>query len=194
MRARGNGRATDAILNLVLRRFYRDQRRFERMLVPPVVAYLGNAGASEPLEVADISIGGFCLLTHDHWTPGTEMPITLRREDVDPNLNLSPSLISVQAVVVRRQRNEVGFSIVLSPEQSTAFLQHHSARRWVSDKEMRTFLEQLKMPIAQPSPVERRDVDSEMTMEERARRLVEQAQCYRLSRASELFARDSAEL
>jgi hypothetical protein len=192
MRARGNGRATDSILNLVLRRFYRDQRRFERMLVPPVVAYLGNAGASEPLEVADISIGGFCLLTHDHWTPGTEMPMTLRREDGD--LNLSPRLISVQAVVVRRQRNEVGFSIVLSPEQSTAFLQHHSARRWVSDKEMRTFLDHLKMPIAQPSPVERRNVDSEMTMEERARRLVEQAQWYRLSRASELFARDSAEL
>ena len=192
MRPRGNGRAGETILNLVLRRFYRDQRRFERMLIPPVVAYLGNAGASEPLEVADISIGGFCLLTNDHWTPGTEMPITLRREDGD--LNLSPSLISVQAVVVRWKRNEVGFSIVLSSEQSTAFSQHHHAGRWVSDKDMQSFLNQLKMPIAQPSSVDRKDVAPEMTMEERTRRLVEQAQWHRLSRASELFARDSAEL
>lgn len=192
MRPRGNGRATETILDLVLRRFYRDQRRFERMLVPPVVAYLGNAGASEPLEVADISIGGFCLLTHDHWTPGTEMPITLRREDGD--LSLSPSLISVQAVVVRWKRNEVGFSIVLSSEQSTAFSQHHHAGRWVSHKDMQNFLDHLKMPVVQPTPVERKDVDPEMTMEERTRRLVEQAQWYRLSRASELFAGDTAEL
>ena len=191
MRPRGNGRATDAVLNFVLARFYRDQRRYERMLVPPVVAYLGNAGASEPLEVADISIGGFCLLTHDHWTPGTEMPITLRREDGD--LNLSSSLISVQAVVVRWQRNEVGFSIVLSPEHSPAFSRHHYAGRWVSDKDMQTFLDHLKLPITQPFSVERKDIDPEMTMEERGRRLVEQAQWHRLSQASELFARDSAE-
>ena len=61
-------------------------------------------------------------------------------------------------------------------------------------KDMQNFLDHLKVPVAQPTPVERKDVDPEMTMEERTRRLVEQAQSYHLLRTSELFAGDTAEL
>ena len=120
------------------------------MLVPPVVAYLGNAGASEPLEVADISIGGFCLLTHDHWTPGTEMPITLHRTNVAPDQY--EDRFTVQATVARWAEGGVGFSILLSEEESNAAQGNPLQVRWASKQEMQFFLERMKASTDQFEP------------------------------------------
>jgi hypothetical protein len=67
----------------LIRKMFRDQRRHPRVVIPHVVAYLGNAHKSRPYQIINISSGGFCRLTENHWTPGTEMPITLHREEWD---------------------------------------------------------------------------------------------------------------
>ena len=109
-----------------IRKSSADQRRYERLVLPNVVGYLGRAHASMPHQIANISVGGFCLLSDELWTLGTEMPITLHREEWDGDE--SSERVTVQAVVARREPretglSEVGFSIVLGAEESIAFLQ-----------------------------------------------------------------------
>src|SRR6185437_3027360 len=62
----------------LIRKMFPDQRRYQRVVVPHIVAYLGNAHASRPYQILNISIGGFCMSGEEHWSPGTEMPITLQ--------------------------------------------------------------------------------------------------------------------
>jgi hypothetical protein len=67
-------------LEPIVRKLFPDQRRFDRLVLPNVVGYLGRAHASRPHRIADISVGGFRMVSDHFWTPGTEMTITLQRE------------------------------------------------------------------------------------------------------------------
>ena len=132
-----------------IRKSSADQRRYERLVLPNVVGYLGRAHASMPHQIANISVGGFCLLSDELWTLGTEMPITLHREEWDGDE--SSERVTVQAVVARREPretglSEVGFSIVLGAEESIAFLQSSYGAECVGRKTMERFLEDLKKP------------------------------------------------
>jgi hypothetical protein len=135
-------RLTESLWKRMLRRMFPDQRRQERLPTPPLVGYLGIAGASKPYDVGDISLTGFCLLTGERWVAGTEMPITLRRTNLPcPD---DHECFTVQATVVRCDGDGVGFSIVLSEEESKAVRGNPLRVKWMSRPEMEQFLGFLK--------------------------------------------------
>ena len=140
---------TESLFKRMLRRIFPDQRKQERLPVPPLVGYLGTACSSKPYDLGDISLTGFCLLTDERWIPGTEMPITLRRTNL-PDQNKDDSF-TVQATVVRCSEDGVGFSIVLTEEDSMAAYGNPLRVKWVSQEEMGRFIERLK---EQPVPEE----------------------------------------
>lgn len=133
---------TESLFKRVLRRVFPDQRRQERQPVPPLVGYLGTASSSKPYELGDISLTGFCLLTDERWIPGTEMPITLKRTNLPAESDAD--YFTVQATVVRCDTNGVGFSIVLSEEGSMAAYGNPLRVKWITDVEMKRFLQRLK--------------------------------------------------
>src|SRR5262249_3936744 len=105
---------TEPLFKRLLRKLFPDQRKQERILVPPLVGYLGSVRSTKPYQVGDISLSGFCLLTEEQWTPGTEMPITLERIKVD---DPETEFFTVQATVVRVGKDGVGFSVLLSERE-----------------------------------------------------------------------------
>ena len=133
---------SESLFKRILRRVFPDQRKQERQLLPPLVGYLGTTNASKPYDLGDISLTGFCLLTDERWIPGTEMPVTLRRMKLPPEEELD--CFTVQATVVRCGENGVGFSIVLSEEESNAAFGNSLRVRWVTRAEMEQFLQRLK--------------------------------------------------
>jgi hypothetical protein len=169
----------------LIRKLFPDQRRFERIVLPNVVAYLGRAHKSRPHQIGNISVGGFCLVSDEQWTTGTEMPITLQREEWDGEE--SSECISVQAIVARCERGEVGFSIALTPEESIAFSMYPENRLWAGISAMEQFLDKLK----KPKPARHFPVDCPrerpLSLTERSERLLEIAKLYNLSPASELW-------
>jgi hypothetical protein len=134
--------ATDSLWKRVLSRIFPDQRKQERLPTPPLVGYLGTACASEPYDLKDISLTGFCMLTAERWLPGTEMPITLK----PTNLLEQDDRVSftVQATVVRWDADGVGFSILLSEEESNAAHGNPLRVKWITRPKMVQFLEKLK--------------------------------------------------
>lgn len=128
---------------------------------------------------------GFCILTKEDWTPGTEMPITLQREDWDGEE--SSECVSVQAIVARRGHGQVGFSIALTPEESIAFSLLPANGHWISKAAMEEFLENLNKP--KPPRLLLVDCPRErpLTMSERTERLLQIAKLHSLSPASELL-------
>lgn len=135
---------TESLLKRVLRKIFPDQRKHERIPVPPLVGYLGSVQASKAYELADISLSGFCMLTDERWTPGTEMPITLQMSKV-PDQGDSESF-TVQATVVRAGNDGVGFSILLSEDESNAAYGNPLQVRWISKGEMELFVKRLTEP------------------------------------------------
>jgi hypothetical protein len=133
---------TESLFKRILRRIFPDERRQERQPAPPLVAYLGTACASKPYDLGDISLTGFCLLTDERWLPGTEMPITLQSKNL-PSGNEGNSF-TVQATVVRCGQGGVGFSIVLSEENSQAAYGNPLRVQWVTRMEMESYLKRLK--------------------------------------------------
>jgi hypothetical protein len=132
---------TEPLFKRLLRRLFPDQRKQERILVPPLVGYLGTVRSTKAYEVGDISLSGFCLLTDEQWTPGTEMPITLERiKEDDPETEF----FTVQATVVRIGTDGVGFSVLLSESESKAAHGNPLKVRWASRPEMERFLRSLK--------------------------------------------------
>jgi hypothetical protein len=172
-----------------IRKMFPDQRRYKRIIVPHVVAYLGNAHKSRPYQIIDISAGGFCMAGEDDWTPGTEMPVTLQREEWDGDESFER--LSVQAIVARRERGRVGFSIALTPNDSIAFSNFPVSHSWTSTIEMEQFIENLQ----KPKPARLLLVDCPrprpLSLAERTERLLELAKAYRLSPASELWDSDA---
>ena len=134
---------TESLFKRLLRKVFPDQRKQERIPVPPLVGYLGTMQGTRPFEIGDISLSGFCLLTEERWTSGTEMPVTLRRTDVEGGLS-DQDVFTVQATVVRSAENGVGFSIVLSEEESNAVHGNTLRVKWASRSEMERFLKRLK--------------------------------------------------
>jgi hypothetical protein len=133
---------TDSLWKRMLRLIFPDQRKQERLAMPPLVGYLGTARASKPYDLGDISLTGFCLITGERWIPGTEMPITLRRTNLP--VQDDKDSFTVQATVVRSDGEEVGFSIVLSEEDSKAVHGNPLRVKWMSRAEMEQLLERLK--------------------------------------------------
>lgn len=131
----------EPLFKRLLRKLFPDQRKQERILVPPLVGYLGSVRSTKPYEVGDISLSGFCLLTEERWTPGTEMPITLERRAVG---DVDSEYFTVQATVVRCGSDGVGFSILLSESESNAAHGNRLRVRWASKTEMARFLWSLR--------------------------------------------------
>src|SRR5579859_3380311 len=132
---------TESLFKRILRKVFPDQRMDDRHLQPPLVGYLGVARASKPYRVSDISLSGFCMLTDERWTAGTEMPVTLQRTSLPDES--APESFTVQATVVRCGEDGVGFSIVLSEDDSKAAYGNPLRVRWVSKPEMESFLDGL---------------------------------------------------
>jgi hypothetical protein len=144
---------TESLFKRILRRVFPDRRKQERLPVPPLVGYLGTASSSKRYDLGDISLTGFCLLTDERWIPGTEMPITLQRTNL-PSENDNDSF-TVQATVVRCDKDGVGFSIVLCEEDSLAAYGNPLRVKWVSRAQMEQFLQRLKQqPGSQGIPAE----------------------------------------
>jgi hypothetical protein len=133
---------TESLVKRILRRVFPDQRKQQRQPVPPLVGYLGTAHSSNPYELGDISLTGFCLLTDERWIPGTEMPITLQR--TNPSSGEDLDSFTVQATVERCGKEGVGFSVVLSEENSQAAYGNPLQVRWVTRAQMEEFLERLQ--------------------------------------------------
>lgn len=172
-------------LEPIIRAMSPDQRRHERFHLPHVVGYLGKAHASRPHQIANISVGGFCMVSDEIWMPGTEMPITLQRENWDGEE--SEERVTVRAVVVRRENSQVGFSIAFSAgEDSIAFLDAPYDALWISKRTMARFLEDLKKPkpprfLPFPNP------EAPLPLVERTQRLIELARSHSLSKIPEGF-------
>lgn len=158
---------TESLFKRILRRVFPDQRRQERMPSPPLVAYLGTQSASKPYEIGDISLTGFCLLTNEHWMPGTEMPITLQARNL-PAVNERESF-TVQATVVRCGNSGVAFSIVLCEEDSQAAYGNPIRVQWVGRAEMEQYLKSLKEQPGSQVPQIEADVPTESAVDTRAR-------------------------
>lgn len=135
---------TESLFKRILRKIFPDQRKNERQFQPPLVGYLGMMHTSQSYDLGDISLTGFCLLTDERWTPGTEMPITLQRTNLPEGKD--PESFTVQATVVRHGADGVGFSIVLCEDESQAVYGNPLRVRWISRREMEEFLKTLKPP------------------------------------------------
>jgi len=145
-----NGSGTETLFKRILRIIFPDQRKQQRIPEPPLVGYLGTVRGSKPFEVGDVSLGGFSLLTDERWEPGTEMPITLHRTNVAPDQY--EDRFTVQATVARWAEGGVGFSILLSEEESNAAHGNPLQVRWASKQEMQFFLERMKASTDQFEP------------------------------------------
>lgn len=168
----------------ILRKMFPDQRRDERFILPNVVGYLGRVHSSRPHQIANISVGGFCMISDEHWTPGREMPITLQREDWDGDE--SCQCITVQAIVVRRANREVGFSIIRSAKESTAFSDLPFGGLWISKTAIDRFLQNLKEPKP-PRILSVSCSDRPLSLAERTQRLLEIAKLHSVSGSSEFL-------
>ena len=139
--------AKESLFKWVLRKVFPDQRKHERLEVPPLIGYLGTMRGSRPFDVGDVSLGGFSLKTGERWEPGTEMPVTLKRTNVPQDEHEDG--FTVQATVVRWHDEGVGFSILLSEEESKAAYGNALQVEWASREEMQMFLSRLKGPEAE---------------------------------------------
>ncbi|HUX45908.1 MAG TPA: PilZ domain-containing protein [Terracidiphilus sp.] len=91
-----------------------ERRGQHRVADPPLRAYLGVFGSTEPFPVGNISATGFFLVTPDRWLPGTNMPLRLERTDKPGFAALH--CVSVSTRVVRSTSAGVGFAFVLKDE------------------------------------------------------------------------------
>lgn len=178
-------------LEPIVRRFFSDQRKYGRLALPNVVGYLGRAHGSRPHRIADISVGGFCMLIDESWTPGTEMPITLKREDWDGD---ESQRITVKARVVRCGSSGTGFSISLFEGDPSIASEIYDESLRIEPRLMEEFLQDLqkpKQPRSLPVPL---PSDRPLLLSERTKLLLQIASSYRLSAASELWYSDEKKL
>jgi hypothetical protein len=87
-----------------------ERRSNTRIPDPPLRAYLGVFGSTEPIPIGNISSTGFYLRTQDRWLPGTNMPLRLERTDKPGYAALH--CVAVPTRVVRSDRYGVGFSFI----------------------------------------------------------------------------------
>lgn len=128
-----------------LRWLYPDQRKTNRHVMPPLVAYLGSIRTSKVFKVGDISSSGFYMLTPERWLPGTEMPVTLQRTD---GLDL-PASITLLSKVVRSGTDGVGFSFALVGI-SVGESEDPRPGIWGLKDDLKLFLDGLHLPEYEP--------------------------------------------
>jgi hypothetical protein len=158
---------TESLFKRILRRVFPDRRKQERLPVPPLVGYLGTASSSKSYDLGDISLTGFCLLTDERWIPGTEMPITLQRTNLPSESDID--CFTVQATVVRCDKDGVGFSIVLCEEDSLAAYGNPLRVKWVTHAQMEQFLQRLKEKPAPQEPPAEQPIPAESTASARTK-------------------------
>jgi len=119
------------------------------------------------------------------WIVGTEMPITLQREDWDGEE--SSQYVIVQAMVVRCGQQEIGFSIALTEIDTNSLVDPFDESLRVERSTMEEFLADLQkpkpprcLPASYPS-------QRPLLLSERTKLLLEIAGSHRLSSASELW-------
>jgi len=124
-----------------------------------------------------------------YWTPGTEMVITLHREDWDGQE--SSQHLTIQATVVRCGPQLTGFSIALVDEKRIASSDAFDEFLRVRRRTMEEFLADLQtpkphrcLPVSYPK-------QRPLLLSERTELLLEIARSYRLSSASEMWYRNS---
>ena len=132
----------ESLFKWMLRKVFPDQRKQRRFSEPPLLGYLGTMRGSRPFEVGDVGLGGFSLVTQERWEPGTEMPITLERMNVEEGQ--PEDRFTVQATAVRWTEDGVAFSIVLFEDESNAVCDNPLQVYWASRQEMKQFLDRLK--------------------------------------------------
>ncbi|HEU5456979.1 MAG TPA: hypothetical protein VFU68_00035 [Terracidiphilus sp.] len=99
------------------------RHRSRRIPSPPLRAYLGVFGTTQPIPVGNISSTGFYLKTKESWLPGTNMPLRLERTDKsdkeDPSGLPAVETLSLPSRVVRSDLHGVGFSFVFRDAAET---------------------------------------------------------------------------
>ena len=94
--------------------FSRERRRAARRKSPCLVAHYWNGTDSIAFEVQDISPNGFYVLAKDLWYPGTQIVVTLQRNDADGDGQ--DHAITVNTAVVRRTSD--GMALEFLPSDS----------------------------------------------------------------------------
>ncbi len=122
----------DPLMKRFIRWLYPDKRKSDRHQLPHLVAYLGRVRTSEVYEVVDISPAGFYMITHERWTAGTEMPLTLQKTDRDIES------ITLLSTVVRNGMDGVAFSFALSKDEEPDCSAEPSV--WAGHQDLRKFL------------------------------------------------------
>src|SRR3569833_1248521 len=148
----------ESLFKRMLRKMFPDQRKQSRFAGPPLIGYLGTVRGSRPFEVGDVGLGGFSLVTEERWEPGTEMPITLQRMNVEEGE--PEERFTVQATAIRWTEDGVAFSIVLFEEDSNAVADNPLQVCWASRQEMKLFLERLKGPEEMRAAAQERQTQS----------------------------------
>jgi hypothetical protein len=95
-----------------------ERRSNNRIPDPPLRAYLGVFGSTEPIPIGNISTSGFYLRTQDRWLLGTNMPLRLERTDKPGFASLH--CVTVPTRVVRSDHYGVGFSFVFRDLPATS--------------------------------------------------------------------------
>jgi len=172
-------------LNRILRRMFPDERRHPRLLFPPLVGYLGNAGSSKPFEIANVSAGGFCVRADEFWSPGTVWTFTLQRWDEFGDV--AQETITVPAMVVRREEGAAGFAIAAASEETLFFAGFRVQQACNLHERMEHFLKRLTTPVAVPLVCAAADAPALhlLSREERRELLLERAKNHKLSQASD---------
>ena len=85
-----------------------EQRAANRLVEPPLIAYLGTVRGSKVFRIGDLSVSGFYMITEERWIAGTSLPITLERTDPQG----AGRILTVNATVARVGEDGVGFSFV----------------------------------------------------------------------------------
>jgi hypothetical protein len=142
-------RPKDPMMKRLMRWLVPDQRIATRHSMPPLVAYLGMVRSSKEIQVGDVSVAGFYMITEERWIPGTGFPVTLERTDQAGK----GQTLTVYATVVRNGEDGVGLTFLKSPEDDQAKPEAQSTRKDLT--KLAEFLKGLPMSETSAETLER---------------------------------------
>jgi hypothetical protein len=127
--------------NWIQRLLSGQQRRAERLRLPPLVAYYWDGSAPIAHRIGDISESGIYLLTHERWYPRTLVMLTLDSSDD------SEESIIVQAMVIRSDNDGVGLAFV-PPEIYNSHRGQHLSANGADKATLHRYLRRLRISHA----------------------------------------------
>lgn len=131
------------------------RRRSARLSAPPLAAYHWTMDVPQGLKIANISSGGMCLVTHERWTDGVIVSLTLQRTDMPKGS--AESWIAVDFVVTRWCEDGIAGAFIPSrPGQHDAV-----AGRAMNCADKKT-LERFVMQLATPAQIQIGDEEAAM--------------------------------